>query len=164
MSGRISKAAVERELVEAWQALASAVDSFSDMELEQPGVVESWSVKDLLGHIAFWAQEAAHNLQAISAGKADEVRRPGSEQTTDEWNEREWRLRKERPLSAIREEWLASFHRAKEALAALPSQGLQEELRGRTVLALFAEDTYQHYQEHIEHLAAWRRELETTEV
>ena len=67
MSATTAKANVERELVEVWQTLASAVDSFSDAELERPGVVEGWSVKDLLGHIAFWAQRAAHNLQAVAA-------------------------------------------------------------------------------------------------
>ena len=162
MTGTMAKAEVEREMLEAWQALASAVDSFSDTELEQPGVVDGWSAKDLLGHTAFWALEAARNLELIAAGKADEVRRPGSERAVDEWNERERRRREGRPLSDIREEWLESFQQAMDALAALPAERLREKSRGRTVLKLFAEDTYQHYREHLAHLAAWRREVETT--
>ena len=164
MTATVAKADVERELLEAWEALGSAVDSFSDMELEQPGVVESWSIKDLLGHIAFWAQQAAENLQLIAAGKADEVRRPSDEKAMDEWNERERRLRSDRPLDAIREEWLDSFQAAMQALAALPSEKLEEKLKGYTALKLFAEDTYEHYKEHLAHLTAWRRELETTET
>ena len=164
MTATVAKANVERELLEAWEALGSAVDSFSDMELEQPGVVESWSIKDLLGHIAFWAQQAAENLQLIAAGKADEVRRPSDEKAMDEWNERERRLRSDRPLDAIREEWLDSFQAAMQALAALPSEKLEEKLKGYTALKLFAEDTYEHYKEHLAHLTAWRRELETTET
>jgi len=159
-----TKADVERELVEAWQALASAVDSFSDVELEQPGVVEGWSVKDLLGHIAFWAQEAARNLRLIAAGKADEVRRPVSQGAVDEWNERERRLRQGRPLYDMREEWLESFQGAMQALAAFPSEKLQEEFEGRTALELFAVDTYDHYREHLAQLAGWRQELETSEA
>ncbi|MCH8920013.1 MAG: maleylpyruvate isomerase N-terminal domain-containing protein, partial [Chloroflexi bacterium] len=96
MTAAVAKADVERELLEAWEALGSAVESFSDMELEQPGVVESWSIKDLLGHIAFWAQQAAKNMQLIAAGRADEVQRPSDEKALDEWNEREWRVRRER--------------------------------------------------------------------
>ncbi len=164
MTGTATKADVERELVDAWQTLASAVDSFSDMELEQPGVLEGWRVKDLLGHIAFWAQQAAENLQLMAAGRADEVRHPSDEKATDEWNEREWRVRRERPLSEVREEWLASFQGAMEALAALPSERLEEKLKGYTALTLFAVDTYEHYREHLAHLTAWRRELETTET
>ncbi|MCH8345419.1 MAG: maleylpyruvate isomerase N-terminal domain-containing protein [Chloroflexi bacterium] len=164
MTAAVAKVDVERELLGAWEALGSAVDSFSDMELEQPGVVESWSIKDLLGHIAFWAQQAAENLQLIAAGRADEVRRPSDEKAMDEWNEREWRLRRERPLSDVREEWLESFQGAMQALAALPSERLEEKLKGYTTLKLFAEDTYEHYKEHLAHLTAWRRELETTET
>ena len=164
MTATVTKADVERELLEAWEGLGSAVDSFSDMELEQPGVVEGWSIKDLLGHIAFWAEQAAENMQLIAAGRADEVRRPSDEKATDEWNEREWRARRERPLSDVREEWLDSFQGVMQALAALPSERLGEKLKGYTALKLFAEDTYEHYKEHLEHLNAWRRELETTET
>ncbi len=164
MTATVTKADVERELLQAWEALGSAVDSFSDMELEQPGVVESWSIKDLLGHIAFWAQQAAENLQLMAAGRADEVRHPSDEKAIDEWNEREWRVRRERPVSEVREEWLASFQGAMEALAALPSERLGEKLKGYTALNLFAVDTYEHYKEHLTHLVAWRRELETTET
>ncbi len=164
MTASIAKADVERELLGAWEALGSAVDSFSDMELEQPGVVESWSIKDLLGHIAFWAQQAAENLQLMAAGRADEVRHPSDEKAIDEWNEREWRVRRERSLSEVREEWRASFQGAMEALAALPSERLEEKLKGYTALKLFAVDSYEHYREHLEHLTAWRRELETTET
>ena len=164
MTATVAKADVERELLDAWEALGSAVDSFSDMELEQPGVVESWSIKDLLGHIAFWAQEAAENLQLIVAGRADEVRRPSDEKVMDEWNEREWRRRQERSVSDVREEWLESFQGAMQALAACPSKKLEEEVAGNTALKLFAEDTYEHYKEHLAHLTAWRRELETTET
>ena len=164
MTAAVAKVDVERELLGAWEALGSAVDSFSDMELEQPGVVESWSIKDLLGHIAFWAQQAAANLQLIAADRANEVRRPSDEKAMDEWNEREWRLRRERPLSDVREEWLESFQGAMQALAALPSERMEEKLKGYTTLKLFAEDTYEHYKEHLAHLTAWRRELETTET
>ncbi len=165
MTATVTKADVERDLLEAWEALASAVDSFSEMELEQTGVVESWSIKDLLGHIAFWAQQAAENLHVIAAGKPDQIRRPASEESEDEWNERERRLRLDRPLADVRKEWLKSFEGAMEALAAFPAEQLVEEVKGgQTALKLLACDTYEHYREHLEHLVAWRRELETTET
>ncbi len=165
MTATVTKAEVEREMVEAWQALASAVDSFSDPELEQTGVVEDWTVKDLLGHIAFWAQQAGRNLEIIAAGRGDDVQRPGSEKELDEWNERERTLRQDRPLAAVREEWLESFQAAMQALAAFPAEGLEEGIKGgQTALRLLAADTYEHYREHLEQLVAWRRELETTET
>ena len=59
MSGVPAKADIEHEMLHAWEALGSAVDSFSEAEMDQDGVIEGWSVKDLLGHIAFWADKAA---------------------------------------------------------------------------------------------------------
>ena len=59
----IDKAEVERKLDAEWQT-CQAVESFRTEELEAPGVVEEWSVKDLLGHMAFWANKAAHDLDA----------------------------------------------------------------------------------------------------
>ncbi|MEE8369248.1 MAG: maleylpyruvate isomerase N-terminal domain-containing protein [Dehalococcoidia bacterium] len=163
MKGLMTKADVEHEVLQAWESLASAVDSFSDSELEQPGVVDDWTVKDLLGHIAFWSQQGARNLQVIVAGEDDKVQRPDSVAVTDEWNERERKLRGDRSLSALREEWLDSFQAAMQALADCPPEKLDEQFRGRSVRVLFAEDTYEHYREHLAHLNAWRREMETTE-
>lgn len=162
MSGA-AKADIERELLHAWQELASAVDSFSEAEMEQAGVIKGWSVKDLLGHIAFWADKAAADLQAVAGGKEDEVATPGSEKAVDEWNERERQSRAGRPLAEIREEWLESFQKAMDALAGFPAERLQEKVKGATVLQRFAGDTYEHYREHFGDLSAWRRELETTE-
>ena len=163
MSGAPAKADIERELLHAWQELASAVDSFSEAEMEQAGVIEGWSVKDLLGHIAFWADKAAADLQAVAGGREDEVATPGSEKAVDEWNERERQSRAGRPLAEIREEWLESFQKAMDALAGFPADRLQEKVKGATVLDRFAGDTYEHYREHFGDVSAWRRELETTE-
>ena len=163
MTGAPAKADIERELLHAWQELASAVDSFSEAEMEQAGVIEGWSVKDLLGHIAFWAYKAAADLQAVVGGRPEEVATPGSEKAVDEWNERERQSRAGRPLAEIREEWLESFQKAMDALAAFPADRLQEKVKGATVLDRFAGDTYGHYREHFGDLSAWRRELETTE-
>ena len=160
----MTKADVEHQMLQAWEALASAVDSFSDVELAQPGVVEGWSVKDLLGHIAFWSQRAAESLQLIAAGRSDEINFPADVAAVDEWNERERRLRQDRPLPDVREEWLESFQRAMQALADFPAEKLEEKAKGQTVLRWFAIDTYEHFREHLAHLNAWRRELETTEA
>lgn len=164
MSAEAGKADIERELLHAWEALAAAVDSFPDAEMGQPGVVDAWSVKDLLGHIAFWADKAAEDLQHIADGRPQDVEVPGSDATVDEWNAREQAARADKDLADVREQWLQSFQRAMDALAAFPAERLQEDVKGLTVLERFAGDTYEHYREHLEHLNAWRRQLETTET
>jgi hypothetical protein len=132
--------------------------------MEQPGVLEGWSVKDLLGHIAFWAQRAAQNLQLAAAGKVDEIRFPANVAAVDEWNERERRLRQDRTPSDVREEWLESYQQAMQALVDFPADKLEQKVKGQTVLRWFAIDTSKHYREHLTQLSAWRREVETTEA
>ena len=164
MSGTVTKADVERELDGAWQALELAVDDLSGLEMEQAGVVDGWSAKDLLGHIAFWDQEAARNLDLIANGKAQEIVWPGSPEAIDEWNEREWRKRRPWPLARVRKEWQESHRKVEQALARLPEGKFDLDLGGRSALDLFASDTYDHYREHIQDILAWRRELETSET
>jgi len=160
----LTKAELQRRAIEAWQALKEEVESLSDSDLQQPGVTGDWSTKDLMGHLAFWTQLLAENLRLIAMGKGDEMKWYGDEKTMDEWNEREWRLRRERPLSAIREELSDSWVTALQPLADLPDAKLQEEVKGASAAQWFALDTYEHCQEHLDQIRAWRRELETTEV
>lgn len=167
----VDKAAIERELDAEWQALRAEVESLSDEELQEPGVVEEWSVKDLLGHIAFWATKAAGDLELARSGRSGDIKVPfipdpegsGGQNVTDEWNARESAARKGRSLAEMRSEWERSFEAAKEALRATPAETLETEVKGWDMLTRFAEDTYRHYREHAEQIRAWKRDLETTE-
>ena len=159
----VDKAAVQKQLDEAWAELRSLVESIPESELEQPGVVEAWSVKDLLGHIAFWAQRAAGDLRLLAEGRPDEIETPGSDENVDAWNAREAAARKGKSLKEVREEWLATFDAAREALQGIEAEKLAAEVKGWPQLNRFAGDTYEHYREHFGDLSAWRRQLETTE-
>ncbi len=129
-----------------------------------PGVVDEWSMKDLLGHIAFWAEKAAHDLQVIAAGRESEVEVPGSEQVTNQWNAREAAARKDETLAEARGEFAQSFEQARAALQAFPEDRLEMEVKGATVFFRFGGDTFAHYKEHAGQIGAWQRQLETTEA
>ncbi len=167
----VDKAEIERKLETEWQALREVVDSLSDQELEEPGVVDEWSVKDLLGHMAFWANKAAGDLQLVREGRSNDIEVPflanpegtGGQNLTDEWNAREADARKGRSLSELKSEWETSFAAAKEALKTTPAENLEIEVKGWDMHTRFAEDTYRHYREHSAQIRAWKREVETTE-
>jgi len=160
----LTRADLDRLAVQSWEKLMAEVERFSDSEMEQPGVVPDWSLKDLLGHIGFWAEFMAGNLRAIAAGREDELRSPGDDTVVDQWNDREWRLRRDRPLATIKEEWLAGFQSARRALAEVPEAKLHEKIQERTPAERFAGDTFGHFEEHLRQIRAWRRQLETTEA
>ncbi len=61
-------------------------------------------------------------------------------------------------------EQLESYQQAMQALADFPAEKAEQKVKGQTVLRWFAIDTYEHFGEHLAHLNAWRREVETTEA
>lgn len=158
------KVDLERELESAWAELRSLVDEVPDSELEQPGVVEEWSMKDLFGHIAFWASKAASDVALLRAGREDEIETPGGEEVVAEWNKRESERRRGKSVADLRDEMLKSAEVAREALGDISLELLKTEVKGWSQLERFAADTYIHYREHTEHIRSWMRDLETTEA
>lgn len=142
-----------------WAALDMALSGLSDEQMLEGGVVSEWSVKDLLGHMAFWAQQAAKNAELVKAGQQDQIVRPDSPETTDRWNARERFARADRPLAQVRRELEESHRRALAALTSLPEEKLDVDVNGGTFLELYAVDTYDHYREHIAQVLSWRKRL-----
>jgi hypothetical protein len=155
-----SKATVEERMDQEWAALDMALSGLSEEQMLEAGVVSEWSVKDLLGHMAFWAQQAAKNAELVKAGRQDEIVRPDSPEATDRWNARERFARADRPLAQVRRELDENHRRALAALADLPEEKLSLDVNGGTFLQLFAVDTYDHYREHIAQVLSWRKRLE----
>jgi hypothetical protein len=52
----------------AWTALGDAYAGLDDAQLVEPGVVDDWSVKDIVAHVTTWEQEALEHLPLIIAG------------------------------------------------------------------------------------------------
>ena len=52
-----------------WTGLMESFSGLPDSVLVEPGVVGEWSVRDLLGHIATWEEEALAALPVILEGR-----------------------------------------------------------------------------------------------
>ena len=156
----LSKAKVERRMNREWAALEVALAGLSDERMLEKDVIGEWSVKDLLGHMAFWAQQAAKNTELVKAGRQDQIVRPDNPETTDRWNARERHARADRPLAEVRRELEESHRQALAVLADLPEEKLGLELDGGIFLELYAVDTYDHFREHIAQVLSWRKRLE----
>ena len=160
----VHKARLEGSLTDAWKELMATIEAVPAEEMETPGVIEEWSVKDLLGHLTFWAEKAASDLDLLAEGKPDEIETPGGEENVAIWNKRESEARKDMSLDEIKAGWLASHERAREALTRVSAEQLDTEVAGWAQWKRYAGDTYLHYREHTEQIRAWQRALETTEV
>ncbi len=61
---------VALERIEAsWRELTEALAGIPEERLTEPGVAGEWSVKDLMGHIAFWDEQALLAAERHLAGQ-----------------------------------------------------------------------------------------------
>ncbi len=158
------KVEIHRELEHAWADLCAIVESVSGADREKPGVVESWTLKDLLGHIAFWSGRAAETLRCACSDRLADVPFGEGDNWTDEWNEREYNIRKDRSFMEVRTEFLRNYKEANTCLDETPEEKLNLKLRGEEIAGYFVGDTSEHYREHAVHIREWLRNLETSEA
>ena len=119
-----------------------------------PGVVEDWSVRDLVVHVAFWAEHAAEAIRLVATDRGDKFDYDTAE--TDAMNARlltESRLIT--PAAALEREGQA-FEDLVSALGDLDPALLDVRLgNGDTVAEVIGYDGADHYREHTAHLRAW---------
>ena len=158
------KGVIQTQLDKASEELSALVEGLSEPEMLERGVVEGWSVKDLLGHIAFWTQKAAGDLKLVAEGRQDEMQRVSGLEEMEQWNARESQRRQDVPLAEITKEWRDSHEATRAVLASIPAEKLDLVVKGRRTDIRFASDTFLHYREHAEQIRAWQRQLETSEA
>lgn len=138
------------QLNRSWQRLNAELDIIPRERMTEPGAVGVWSVKDLLGHIAFWDREAVIVGPLLATGEADPYDAPGLD--IDIVNGREAAARAHYDLDR---QW-AEFRQAHaDLLDYLISQTTNE----RDAISLFERlrgYTQDHYDEHTADLRAWR--------
>ncbi len=140
--------------------LFAALEGLSEKELTDIAVVGDWTVRDVLAHILAWEEVAVQRLELFAAGRASEIRWVRSEEV-DDTNARLHHEGLGLSLAQVRERLEKIGQQLEERLERL-SGGLSE---GTEPIAVwFPNCTYEHYKEHLAHLTAWRRELETTET
>ena len=126
-----------------------------DLELvTAPGVLEDWSVRDLVVHVAFWSEHAAEALSLATSGRGAEFAYDDTQ--TDSMNARLLtESRRTSPQAAIEREE-GAYAALAAALAALDPTLLDRALgNGDTVEEVIRYDGPDHYREHTEHLRAW---------
>ncbi len=130
---------------EAWRQLFMGLDDIPEDRLSDPGVIGDWSLKDLFGHLAFWDEHATEEIERALAGL------PREDNAWQEMNETDYAARRDHTLSEQR----SAMHQAHAALverlesvAGIEAARIDEAIRV---------DTYEHYQDHIKDIRAWRQ-------
>ena len=149
---RIDALAAELEADRA--GFADAVASV-DLELvTTPGVIDNWSVRDLVVHVAFWCEHATEALRLLAEGRGDEFAYDGSQ--TDAMNARLLDEARQTTPAAETAREARAFSDLWEAVRHLDDSLLDKRLgNGDTVEAVIRYDGPDHYREHTEQLRAW---------
>jgi hypothetical protein len=131
----------------SWRELMAALDGIPEERLEEPGAVGDWSLKNLLGHLAFWDEEAVREFEQALAGL------PRSDNDWQTMNEADHAARVDRTLPEER----TAMHRAHatllerlEDVAGIEAARIDEAVRG---------GSYEHYQEHVPDIREWRQRV-----
>jgi hypothetical protein len=119
-----------------------------------PGVMGDWSVRDLVVHVAAWAEHAAAALDLATAGRGAEFAYSTAE--TDAMNERLLAEgRSTTPSRALAREQ-AAFAGLRQRVEGLDPALLDLRLgNGDTVAEVIRYDGPDHYAEHTAHLREW---------
>lgn len=153
-----------KTLLDSRQSILAQLDEIPRSEMEVSGVVDQWSLKDLLVHMTRWEAELVKLLwQAKQGTKPTTVH--FSQETVDEVNQRWYLESKSRQLDMVINDFVAvreqTIRRVKEySQIELNDARSYTWLEERPLWEWIAEDSFRHEAEHAQQIQAWRRELD----
>lgn len=138
----------------SWSAFREAWAGLTDAQLTQPGVTGDWSVKDIIGHVTAWEEEALKHLPHILEGK-----RPPRYSVLyggiDAFNALKTEENRGRSLAEVLARSGEIHQELIDYLQGAPEEQLVTETRFRRRIRL---DTYSHYPIHTGAILAWREQ------
>jgi hypothetical protein len=151
----MDRSQVLKKIDKAWRALLASYAGLSEAEMQAPGVVSDWSVKDIIAHVTTWNEEALKHLPTILAGQ-----RPQKYSVAyggiDAFNAMMLVQLREVPLSEVLERRDHIYRRLISYIQQVPEELLATETRFRRRLRF---DTYRHYAEHTRTITDWRQRV-----
>jgi hypothetical protein len=135
-----------------WQALLASYAGLTDARMTAPGVVGAWSIKDIIGHVSVWEEEALAHLPVVLAG-----RRPPRYSVThggiNAFNALMTQRNRDLPLRDVLSRRDETHRRLLEFVAGVAEAECAGDTRFRRRLRL---DTYGHYAVHTRAILRWR--------
>jgi hypothetical protein len=146
-----------------WQTSAELellISRLTVAQMNQPGAVGVWSVKDVLAHIAFWERYALRIVKAARCGEEPEF---DAEDSTESRNASVVAQYYLAPMGAVIASWNSAREDLLEQIAGLSEADLNDPERfpwseGLPLLTRIAANSYKHEQEHIEQIRSWMKQ------
>ena len=141
-----------KQLDQGWAAFKESYAGLPEAQLMEPGVIEDWSVKDILAHVTVWEEEALTYLPLISQGGRPprySVKYGG----IDAFNAQMTAQKRTLSLADVLRQLDDTHHRLIAYIQSVPEEQFTRETPFRRRLRL---DTYSHYPIHTNMIRAWR--------
>lgn len=148
----MSREKVLQQLETAWSELQESFAELSEKEIARPGVVGDWSLKDILGHITTWEEEALKHLPLIARGGTP-PRYSNLYGGIHAFNAQTIEAKHKLSASGIRKQMNQTHQRLMDYIRKVPEAQLKPETRFHRRLR---QDTYQHYAKHTRAILKWR--------
>lgn len=136
-----------------WKGFQRTFEDLPDGVLLEPGVVEKWSIRDVLGHVTTWEEEALKALPTILQNKPL-WRYSTTYGGIDAFNAMAQERKRNYSLEQVFQELADTHRRLLAFIEGVPDSAFATENR---FLRRLRADTYSHYREHADHIQAWRR-------
>ncbi len=149
-------------LVQGREKFLDCIQGLSEKELEITGVVDSWSVKDILVHLTRWEAEIVTLIWQAKKGITPTTAH-FDRLTVDEINDRWHQESQSRPLQRVMEDFLAVRNQTIRRVRELSQTELSDPqhfgwLNGKPLWEWIADDSFEHEAEHAEQINAWKIE------
>jgi hypothetical protein len=140
------------KLDRAWDELKQSYAGLPEAEMVEAGVVEEWSVKEVLAHVTTWEAEALKHLPHILAGETP-PRYSVTYGGVDAFNALMTEQKRALTLAEVLRQLDETHGRLVAYVSDAPEELLTTETRFRRRIRL---DTYGHYRGHAQMIAKWR--------
>lgn len=157
----MNKAEIMAALEESRENFLDAIDRLSNEELQQPGVIDGWSVKDILVHLTRWEAELVKLLWQARQGKSPSTVY-FSRVVVDEMNDRWYQESRTRSLQVALEDFHGVRNQTIRRVEEFNDKDLIEPkrypwLKDTPLWEWIAGDSFEHETEHAAQIRAWRQ-------
>ena len=156
----MNKENIITELTKSREKILETVRDLSDQEMEIQGVIDDWSVKDILVHLTRWEAELVKLLwqakQEVSPSTAHFSHEP-----VDDLNARWQAESRSRPLISVLNDFLGVRNQTIRRVKALTESTLTDPtcfpwLAGKPLWKWIAGDSFEHEAEHEAQILTWK--------
>jgi hypothetical protein len=146
-----TKAELLNEAAREYKALHETLQGLNEEHMTEVWL-GTWSVRDIIAHIAGWHREMAPALERISRGERP-IPEGVSYDDVDGWNERFAAARRSTTVADVLLELDKTHEYFLKVAAAVPDDRFQP---GKTAWKIVDLNSGHHYHEHGEQIRAWR--------